>query len=118
MALDILILAVLAKVLWDLTRNGLITEGHYVLIAIGLSFLLGLSDRLGKTVLREGLTIVTLIIFVASLIYQGIATLYLALFASLIMIYFMGKIARLSKWWLFAGIGLLIAYLLFRYAAP
>jgi len=111
---DLLILAVLAKVLWDLTKDGLITEGHFVLIAIGLAFLLGLSGRLGKVVLKEGLTIVTLIIFVASL-YQGTQTIYLALFTTLMLIYFGGKIARLSRWWFLAGIGLLLAFLLFRY---
>lgn len=96
MASDFLILAVLAKFFWDLTRGQLIPEWTFIFGSILLSFLLGLSGRLGKTVLKEGISIAILILFIVMLNFEGIVPVYVGLFVVLAGVYLFGKMARFT----------------------
>jgi hypothetical protein len=111
-ASDILLLAVLAKALWDLSQAHMITLDMFVIAGLGLSFLLGISNRLEESVLRIGLTLVVLITFAASLFFQGLLPVYFSLFLGLGLVYTIGKIVRLSRWVIFAVLGLLVATVL------
>lgn len=115
-ATDLLILAVLAKIFWDLSKSRMVPEGLFLFGPITLAFLLGLSGRLGQAVLKEGLSITILIVFAVTLQYQGILPAYIGFFAILAIIYLFGKTARMTKWVIIAATALLLtAYLSYKY---
>ena len=71
MASDLLVLALLAKTLWDLASGGLLQAEVFLVGAVSLAFLLGLGGRWGHQVLKEGLAIAVLGIFAGMLHWQA-----------------------------------------------
>jgi len=115
-ASDLLVLAVLAKVFWDLAKSHLIPEGVFLFGTLSLAFLLGLSGRLGHQVLKEGISVVVLIIFAGTLQYQGLLPAYMTLLVILTVVYLFGRIVRLTRWVIIAAIALLLgAYLSYHH---
>ncbi len=72
--IDLVTLALLSKLLWELGGERLVSEQHFVLLAVALPFLLGLGQRRANpavtgrlgvgSVLRNGLSVVVLTLFV------------------------------------------------------
>jgi len=115
---DILVLAVLGKVLWDLSRSHLLTEPAFLGGALIFSFLLGVASRSEKSLIRDALTGLGLTGFILSLYFQGILPLYFWMVGALTIIYFFARVAKFSKFWIYGLIGLglfYVAYLLTRH---
>jgi hypothetical protein len=87
-ASELLILAVLVKVFMDFSK--LIPLGLFALGAISLAFFLGLGSRSVYTVIREGISIAVLIVFMGALYYQGYFFTYIAFLLALFLIYLFG----------------------------
>jgi hypothetical protein len=116
MGSDLLILAVLAKFFFDLAKGQFVSEWAFIIGSILLSFLLGLSGRLGKMVLKEGISIAILILFIGMLSIQGFVPAYVGFFGTLAIIYLFAKLARFTGRMVLALLVLLIAiYLLYRF---
>lgn len=118
---DLLILAALTKFFWDLAKDQLVSERVFIFGIAVLAFLLGLSNERGewrvllsgRRVLKEGLSLVGLILFWGILRIQGASIVYVALFLSTVLIYLFGRLARLTARVIVAGTVLFLALYLF-----
>lgn len=105
MAQDLLVLALLTEFLLERVRS--FTQDAFVLGAILLAFLLGVGDRLGAQVLRQGLSVAGLVIMVGVWSASGRGILVFGLFTALSAVYLFGKLAR-TLWAAAIGAGVLV----------
>ncbi|HEX3035448.1 MAG TPA: hypothetical protein VHT73_09985 [Thermodesulfobacteriota bacterium] len=85
---ELLILAVLVKVFMEFSK--LIPQELFTLGALSLTFFLGLGSRSAYTVIKEGVSIAALIVFIGALYYQGYFFAYMALLLTLSLVYLFG----------------------------
>jgi hypothetical protein len=110
---DLLILAFLAKFFWDLGKDQLIPLEYFTLFPFLLAFLLGISQRWGKLVLKEGISIAILIIFLGILNLKKVVPLYVGFLGALILTYFFAKLAHSTFLKILALLTLLIFMVIF-----
>jgi hypothetical protein len=112
-ATDVLILLTVAKVFWDVADRRLISAELFTLGSLGLAFLLGVSGRMAKDVLRNGLALTVLILFVFTVLEGSFRSAYAWFAAVLVGLYVFGRVVALSGWVVFAVIGLAVGTYLF-----
>jgi len=124
--LDLLLLMVISKEAFSLGSQFPFTL--WVLFVLALPFFLGMAHGLRSetsTVVRnpfrvligQGITLVTAILFVAMITYQGIAPAFLTLFGVTLLSYFMGRLLGMTMTGLLGlGIVLLVVFLAARFS--
>jgi len=93
---DLLVLAVVGKSIWGLAKAGRIWQKLFLLGAISLTVLLGLSGCPRHTVLREGLSIAIPLVFAALPKLQGALPVDFAFLGALGCVYPFGTMTRLT----------------------
>lgn len=112
---DLVALALLAKLLWELGTQGLIGAERFALFALALPFLLGLGGRSTRSLIRPLISVVVLALFLVVLKVQGVSSAYAGLLAALVSLYLFGRFARATaRHVLSLGILLIVAYVLYR----
>lgn len=91
---DLLIVALLMKLLWETLASNLLPRELFAIAVCGLPFLWGMGGQRTGKVLRTGVSITGLLIFVRLLSFQGHHIFYLALLVLGILLYMWGSLAR------------------------
>jgi len=100
---DILILLASAKVFFDLAHRGLMPQGLFVVGSIFIAFVLGMNMPIAKQVIREGVSAVVIILYLAYFFYLkkygapggALFDLYVAFAVVLLAIYLFGRVMRI-----------------------
>ena len=117
MASDILILLVSAKFFFDLVRQRAIPEILFVSGSVLIAFCLGLDIPVAKSVIREGISAVVIILYIMYFFYLKqyrapggeLFDLYLVFATVLLGIYIMGRLIRVF-WVIILAIGAAVVF--------
>ena len=106
---DLLLIILVIKLLWETNASNLMPKELFIIAVFGLPFLWGLGGRGINRVLREGVAIAGLLIFLANLYAQGFHGLYVGTVCLGIMLYMWGRLARKASRYLIIAASILIA---------
>lgn len=104
MASDILILLVTTKLFLDLAQKGFIPQSLFVVGSILIAFFLGLNMPVAKKAIKEGISVVAIIIYLSYYFYLNkygapggvVFDIYTVFVLVLFGIYLFGRFAKIS----------------------
>jgi hypothetical protein len=111
---DILLMALIMKLLWEAYTSKTLPRELFMIGTFALPLLWGMGGKVAGRIMREGVAIAGLLIFLNSLSANGFKGFYIAFICMGVLLYMFGRLARRSlRYIVFAiGVAAIVVYLL------